>query len=326
MKDDMDPPKDKEDNPVDFSRLSHCIGEVFRKLSADVKRLGVLEKVIGKRVTAEANYARALKSVDKLEVSKEGSLATAMEALSSDFNNQFRVRSELANNLNVDVLSPIADLKDSFLRDMRLVQRKWSDARKAYQTSNIKFAQVKAKYEQFCEEYRSSKQRLIAAKNNPTINSENVVKITVRVNQCMHHYKSMSEKFGLEQTKWVEDRIEYDQTCNSILKQIQLVDQQRIEVLKDSFAKWVIFETSLTANRNYDVNGLAAALECVNTNKDQSSFVAQLLDQHASPISQPLSVNDRILVFSPSQQWRETKIVEIQKDNYLVHYIGFASK
>jgi len=322
----MDATNDEEYNPADFSRLSHCLGAVFGIVSTVGKRLGVLEKVIRKRVMAEANYARALKSVDNLEVSEEGSLATAMLALSSDFNNQFTVRSELANNLNVDVLSPIAKFRDSFLREMHSAKGKWSDARKGYQISIKKFAQVKAKYEQLCEEYRSSKQMLIAAKNNPTINSENVVKITMRVNQSMHNYKSMSEKYDLEQTKWVQDRIKYVEMCNTILKQIQLVDQQRIEVLKDSFAKWVVFETSLTANRNYDVNGLAAAIQCVNTNKDQSSFVADLLDQHPSPISQPLSLNDKILVFSPSQQWRETKIVEIQKDHYLVHYIGFASK
>jgi len=74
------------------------------------------------------------------------------------------------------------------------------------------------------------------------------------------------------------------------------------------------------------VSGLATALDGINVNEDQIKFVSTLTDQHPLPRSLPLSLNDKILVYSPSQHWRETKILEIKKDSYLIHYIGFASK
>lgn len=74
------------------------------------------------------------------------------------------------------------------------------------------------------------------------------------------------------------------------------------------------------------MSGLATTLNRINTNEDQVNFVSALLDQHPLPISTHLNLNDKILVLSPSQQWRETKIIEIVKDSYLIHYSGFASK
>jgi len=87
-----------------------------------------------------------------------------------------------------------------------------------------------------------------------------------------------------------------------MLKQIQLIDQNRIQILKESLTKWVVFETSLTANRNYDVNGLAAALESVSSSEDQLNFVSALLEQHPAPTILSPRVNDKLFVLSPSQQ------------------------
>jgi len=195
LKDAMDNLKDEEHNGADFTGLKHCLESVFERVSRSGKRLGVFENLIRKRVSAEANYARALNCVDDFDVAEEGSLANALEALSFDFNNQFTVRSELANSLNIDVLSPVTIFRANFLREMRTAQQKLRDARKDYQASNAKYTQIKSKYERLCEEYRSSKETLIAAKNNPEISSENVVKVAKKVNQSMLRYKSMSEKF-----------------------------------------------------------------------------------------------------------------------------------
>jgi len=178
-----------------------------------------------------------------------------------------------------------------------------------------------------CGEYKAAKDKLIAARNDPKIQSHKVVEVAMKVNKTMERHKSFSEKFGIGQTSWVRERMKYDDECASILKQIQLLEQQRIETLKDCLTRWVVFETSLTANRKYDVKGLATALENVDISKDQSRLITNLLSKHPPPSDpRPLSVNDRLLVLSPSEQWRETKIVEVDTDSYLIHYIGFASK
>jgi len=120
----MDLRNDEEKRP-DFLRLKHCVETVFEYVSANGKRLAVLEKIIRKRVVAEANFARSLNSIDELEGAEEGSLANALEALSSDLKNQFTVRYELANNLNIDVLAPLAHFRANFQKDMTLAHMRW---------------------------------------------------------------------------------------------------------------------------------------------------------------------------------------------------------
>jgi len=59
----------------------------------------------------------------------------------------------------------------------------------------------------------------------------------MKVNKTMLKHKSFSEKFGVEQTNWVQQRMKYVEECASLLKQIQQLDQQRIETLKDCLTR-----------------------------------------------------------------------------------------
>jgi len=304
---------------VDFTSLKHCMAKVFEHAWASEKRMGTFEKVIRDRIEAEANFARALSSISELNFPEEGSLANTFSTVSADLRNQYKVKAELANSLNTDVLAPIIQFRIDFVRGMRAAQQRWRQEEKMHHISNARFARLKMLRCKFLEEYET----LIQDREQPTESKPTVGKVS----ETLIRLKVFDEKFNTGKSRWIRDRMKYNEVCNSVLKRAQAVDRRRIEVLKECLTKWVIFETSSAVNRNYDVNGLANILDDINAGEDQAVFIRNVLESNPPPSQKPQpDVNTTLLVLSPSNLWRESIVKEVKKNSYIIHYVGFADK
>jgi len=307
------------DKEVDFTSLRHCMAKVFERAWASERRIGIFEKVVRDRIEAEANFARSLSSISELDFPEEGSLTNPFLTFSADLRNQYKVKAELANNLNTDVLAPIIQFRVDFVRGMRAAQQRWRQEKKLHNLSNARFARLQVLRDKFLGEYETLiQEREQSTESKPTRG---------KVNETLTRLKVFHEKFNAEKSKWIRDRMKYDEVCNSVLKRAQAVDRRRIEVLKECLTKWVIFETSSAVNRNYDVNGLARILEDINAGEDQAGFIREMLESNPPPSKEPKpDVNTRLLVLSPSNLWRKAVIKEVKNNSYIIHYVGFADK
>merc|ERR1719189_1597438 len=133
--------KDEEKRPAkaDFTRLRHCVAKVFDRAWACAKRMEVIEGIVRERIEAEANFARSIDKIQELNFPEEGTLFDPLIAVSSDLKNQFKIRAEFANNLNTDVLAPLAEFRPDFIRSMRAAHQRWRKAQKMWQNVDNKF-------------------------------------------------------------------------------------------------------------------------------------------------------------------------------------------
>eukprot|EP00357_Protocruzia_adherens_P016300 CAMPEP_0115042218 /NCGR_PEP_ID=MMETSP0216-20121206/46140_1 /TAXON_ID=223996 /ORGANISM="Protocruzia adherens, Strain Boccale" /LENGTH=747 /DNA_ID=CAMNT_0002424301 /DNA_START=393 /DNA_END=2632 /DNA_ORIENTATION=- len=255
--------------------------ELVNKYSTD-KRKEAEEymNLLRERVAAEDSYAKALERIANHAncTSITGSLAVGINIMKLSCKNKATQARFIADSITDD---PIEHLKE-LLKTQGAEAKKWTiEGRrldkdvKAVQDRNEK---AQTKYTQICKAHTTANEVYKYARNKPDVSEERKQKYLNKYNTT---YKEASEfeeicRDSVNQVNLMNKM--YQESMKVILQGLQDHDMARMEAIKDSLKKLIIYETSALKNIQYDIEDTFSTMEGICPEVD----IKQFIDEHVS--------------------------------------------
>jgi len=204
---------------------------------------------------------------------ERGSISNTLTSFKSYHNTKAEQAKILADNLRTDVLQPLREtLKNHVTESKKMftdVRRQDMIMRSILERLN----QSKSKFMKLCkdlEENTQVKESLEAAENNDAFADERKLKLTARIavldsekTECEKQLKGSVEEFNGFKDGFTAQ-------CNRLKEYFKELDRERLNGVKDSVLKSIVYEVSFIRNLQYDVDKVIPKIEEVNFDKDIS--------------------------------------------------------
>eukprot|EP00474_Spongospora_subterranea_P004665 CRZ05123.1 hypothetical protein [Spongospora subterranea] len=256
-----------EQQPSFSGELWANFASVVHNCENGYKSLKEFVAFLKERIRIERLHCKNLARLSRATIGKGefGTLAAAMDRLRVDATQGSNERMSFAAVLETDVLPEILEMKALYekmngklILEGKKVSKALSDARERINSRADADESTLSKLQGFAtltSKFKSA---------SPVKNSSN----------------------GFSADKLKSAEALYSDVMTSVLEGIQSNEEARIRCLRGALRKCVVFETSLVANRSYDIKDMAAVMEDIDHSEVLNQFISSVQTQ-AQPARSP---------------------------------------
>ena len=224
----------------------------------------------------QQNYALFLKKVhnSKNQITVFESLYKGFSSFKNDMMNQYNYLSEFLVNLRDDLIRSLSNLYETSLKKLNFNIYEMNSMEQTYQTSVQNLENFKNNFHNFAKEAEECKMKAEYYKER---NDKSLIylikKEETKVLNLLKKAKE-NEKLYMEQidkTNNLQD--DYIEIKKRNLNEIQDIEQEIGENIKDSFRKFIVFQVAYLRNMQYDIKKKSLIFENINIKKDINKFI-----------------------------------------------------
>jgi hypothetical protein len=273
---------------MSFSENLHDCFEMVHQHSIQ-RRKGATEfiQLMEEKASIEETYAKGLEKLGNHQyfVTTQGTLSHAVLAMKNDCLNKAMQARILADNVIKDLSEPLKELLKNQAKTLSKTHTEGKKSEKERQGLLEKYEKFKTRYFKACKECEAILSQLELPQ--PAQKREKMMQRLIQLKQEIDEsLKGYKESVTIHN----EYKNKYSDFMSKILEVYQKQEEQRLEMMKDSLRKLVVYETSYLRNLQYDIDNLARAMESINIKSDIKQFV----DENSSP-----NEKNSMLVFEP---------------------------
>ena len=265
--------------------------KVYQQFNSHIQGLNDLILMFTERYKSKLNLAENLKklSESKNQITTFESLNEGILGFKGDMYNQFNYLSELLLGMKDEIIKPLSSAYKTFckkidnnlsetstineeyqnsIRQMEIYKNKFHSSVYSAEQSKLKVEYYKKKINSINDSDKNPKNKEI--KDNYIINLK---KEENRANNFLKEAKNNEIDYItlINNTNILQD--EYIEIKKRNLNQIQELEGELGEVIKDSLRKFIIFQVAYLRNMQYDVDKKVKILEGVNIRSDIQKFI-----------------------------------------------------
>ena len=222
------------------------------------------------------NYALLLKKIylSRNQITVFESLYKGFTSFKSDMSNQYKYLSEFLLGLKDEIITPLSSLYKTSLSKLNYNIYEMNSIEKAYRTSVENLEISKKNFHSFAKSAEDSK--IMAElykerndKNLSTLIKEEETKMLDNLKKSKDNEKLYVEL--IDKTNDLQD--EYIEIKKRNLNEIQDLEEEIAENIKDSFRKFIVFQVAYLRNMEYDIKNKSLIFENINVKKDINKFI-----------------------------------------------------
>ena len=265
--------------------------KVYHQFNAHIQGLNDLILMFNERYKSKQNLAEKLKklSESKKPVINFDSLNEGILGFKGDMYNQFNYLSELLVGMRDEIINPLSTAYQTYCKKIDDNFSETSSLNEEYQSSIEQMELYKNKFHSSVysaeqsklkvEYYKKKINSLNSSDNNPK-NKEikdnltlNLKKEENKANNFLQEAKNNEKKYItlINNTNTLQD--EYIEIKKRNLNEIQELEEELGEIVKDSLRKFIIFQVAYLRNMQYDVDKKVKILEGINIRNDIQKFI-----------------------------------------------------
>ena len=265
--------------------------KVYHLFNAHIKGLNDLIEMFSERYKSKKNLAETLKklSESKNPITSFESLTEGILGFKGDMYNQFNYLSEFLIGMRDEIIKPLSSAYQNFSKKIENNFSETSTLNEEYQASVEQMETFKnqfhssvfsAEQSKLKAEYYRKKINSVNDKNNEQKIKEikdnyvmNIKKEENKANNYLKDAKINEKKYIslIHNTNILQD--EYIEVKKKNLNEIQELEEELGEIIKDSLRKFIIFQVAYLRNMQYDVDKKAKVLESINIRNDIQKFI-----------------------------------------------------
>ena len=266
--------------------------KVYHQFNTHIKGLNDLIGMFSERYKSKKNLAETLKALSesKNTITTFESLTEGILGFKGDMYNQFNYLSEFLIGMRDEIIKPLSSAYQNFSKKIENNFSETSSLNEEYQASVEQMDTFKnqfhssvfsAEQSKLKAEYFKKKLNILNAdKNNEQKNKEikdnyimNIKKEENKANNYLKDAKINEKKYIslIHNTNILQD--EYIEVKKKNLNEIQELEEELGEIIKDSLRKFIIFQVAYLRNMQYDVDKKAKVLESINIRNDIQKFI-----------------------------------------------------
>ena len=227
-----------------------------------------------------SKFTTNLKKVYDLKCSSSNeSLQIGINGFKTDILNQYLALNDYLNSIKDDIITPLIKFKEGILEKIKNNLKETSSTEKTYRACVFQMDAMKKKFYASIKDIEQHKIEYEITKNKQTnkdINFEdyNVIKSDeVKIITAIKIARENEKKYinFLDNTNIMQD--EYIEVKKRNLNEMQTLEEELGENLKDCLRKFVIFKISYLRNLQYDIDKKAKIMENIDIRKDIYNFI-----------------------------------------------------
>ena len=258
---------------------------VYQQLNNHIKGLNDLIGMFVERYKANQNLAKTLNllSESKNNITTFESLFEGILGFKGDMVNQYNYLSEFLAGLRDEIIKPLSTTYQTFSKKLNQNSTETSNIYKAYQNSVNQLEISKNKFhssvygaEQCKLKAEYFKKKISTINNNNELKEDYLNRLKEEDSKAMNLLKEAKENERIyisliNNTNRLQD--EYIEIKNRNLNEIQDLEEELGEYIKDSLRKFIIFQVAYLRNMQYDVDKKAKIIEGINIRNDIQKFI-----------------------------------------------------
>ena len=270
--------------------LLNNYNKVYQQFNTHVQGLNDLIGMFSERYKSKRNLAETLKNLSesKKPITSFESLTEGILGFKGDMYNQFNYLSELLVGMRDEIIKPLSSAYQNFSKKLERNYSETLSINEEYQASIEEMEIYKNKFHSSV--YSAEQSKLKAEYYRRKINSlkdintqqnkenkanflNNLKKEENKANNYLQEAKGNERKYIslIYNTNLLQD--EYIEVKKKNLYEIQELEEELGETIKDSLRKFIIFQVAYLRNMQYDVDKKAKLLEGINIKNDIQKFI-----------------------------------------------------
>ena len=239
------------------------------------------------------NYALLLKKtyLSKNQITVFESLFKGFNSFKSDMSNQYKYLNEFLLGLKDEIINPLSLLYQTTLKKLNYNIYEMSSIEKSYRSSVERLEDTKNNFHYYAKSAEESKimAELYKERNNNNYNelikeeetkmldylkrskdNEKMYVETIdRTNELKDNEKMYVET--IDRTNELQE--EYIEIKKRNLNELQEMEEEIAENIKDSFRKFIVFQVAYLRNMEYDIKNKSLIFENINIKRDINKFI-----------------------------------------------------
>ena len=223
---------------------------------------------------SQLNLSYTLKNVSSLKIIQPDleSFTKGFNSFINDFINQYNYLSEFLVCLKDEILNPLIKLHETSLKKLNFNLIEISSSEKNYNDSVKKLENAKNQFHTFAKEIEESMFKSLtlkkSGKNGRKIKNEEIKGLTFlqKAKENEKLYVDLIEKTNKLQDEYIEKK-------KFNLNEIQDMEMEIGENIKDSFRRFIIIKVAYLRNMQYDMQNKSKMVEDINITNDINNFI-----------------------------------------------------
>ena len=270
--------------------LLNNYNKVYQQFNSHIQGLNDLISMFSERYKSKRNLAETLKNLSesKNTITSFESLTEGILGFKGDMYNQFNYLSELLVGMRDEIIKPLSSAYQNFSKKLERNYSETLSINEEYQASIEEMEIYKNKFHSSV--YSAEQSKLKAEYYRRKINSlkdintqqnkenkanflNNLKKEENKANNYLQEAKGNERKYIslIYNTNLLQD--EYIEVKKKNLYEIQELEEELGETIKDSLRKFIIFQVAYLRNMQYDVDKKAKLLDGINIKNDIQKFI-----------------------------------------------------
>lgn len=167
-----------------------------------------------------------------------------------------------------------------------------------------------------CEGFRRNPQREDMLKADPEIQD----RLNIKMGNALRAHKEAAEQYArhYEYTKKFEDQ--YKTSMHLIMANHQQLAEEKIQTVKDSLSKMLIYETAMEQNHKYDVEQISETIEKIRVDEEVKTIIEENVKagseetvRFAEKLEQPKSPWSRLFEIYASNYYEREDFIDYEK-------------
>ena len=257
--------------------------KVEKRLELNFQGLKEFINIFSEYFSVIKTFAINLKKIYDLKgTTSNESLQKGINDFKKDIFNQYLALNDYLNSLKDDLITPLILLKNKILEKIKNNLKEMSSTEKTYRACVIQMDAMKKNFyssindiEQHKIKYELLKNKQLSKDNNINefqdynVIESDEVKIITAIKNAKENEKNYINI--IENTNIMQD--EYIEVKKRNLNEIQNLEEELGDNLKDSLRKYIIFKMSYLRNLQYDTDKKAKIIESIDIRKDIYDYI-----------------------------------------------------
>ena len=247
-----------------------------KTLHFHLQGLKSLISLYSEHYNCQNNYALLLKKtyLSKNQITVFESLFKGFNSFKSDMSNQYKYLNEFLLGLKDEIINPLSLLYQTTLKKLNYNIYEMSSIEKSYRSSVERLEDTKNNFHYYAKSAEESKimAELYKERNNNNYNElikEEETKMLDYLKRSKDNEKMYVET--IDRTNELQE--EYIEIKKRNLNELQEMEEEIAENIKDSFRKFIVFQVAYLRNMEYDIKNKSLIFENINIKRDINKFI-----------------------------------------------------
>ena len=250
--------------------------KVQKTLHFHLQGLKEIIKLYTDQYNYQLNYASLLKTSNKSnkQITVFESLYHGFSLFKEEMLNQYKYLSEFLNGIKNEIIKPLSALYDTSLKRLNFNVYEMNSIEQSYQASVQSLENAKKNFHTFAKDAEQSKIKSESYKEKNDSSLTNLIKKEeTKMLNSLKNAKENEKKYIelIDQTNNLQG--DYIEIKKRNLIEVQDIEQEVAENIKDSFRKFITFQIAYIRNMEYDIKKKSSIFEGININKDINKFI-----------------------------------------------------